>query len=188
MQQPPPWFTEAVTTPYESHTVEVDGCPIHYLAWGDARKPGLVLVHGGAAHAHWWSFIAPHFVPEYRVAAIDLSGHFVLPDGKGAVILSGMRYWNDEDENGRSVPLEVHVEIEVLASPPRRGRVDLVADGTALVRWLGPGAPVRTGQEVSFQREGSDVGRLVAVSKRGEGGVQLFRIVEGAPRVGDSVR
>ncbi len=75
MQQAPPWFTEAITTPYEEHTVRVDGCDIHYLAWGDARKPGLVLVHGGAAHAHWWSFIAPHLTRDYRVVALDLSGH-----------------------------------------------------------------------------------------------------------------
>jgi pimeloyl-ACP methyl ester carboxylesterase len=75
MQQPPPWFTEAVTTPFESRTVDVQGCPIHYLAWGDESKPGLVLVHGGAAHAHWWSFIAPHLTRDYRVVALDLSGH-----------------------------------------------------------------------------------------------------------------
>ena len=75
MEQPPAWFTEAVTTPFESHHVDVDGCAIHYLAWGDASKPGLVLVHGGAAHAHWWSFIAPHLTRDYRVVALDLSGH-----------------------------------------------------------------------------------------------------------------
>lgn len=75
MQPAPPWFTEAITTPYEERRVVVDGCPIHYLAWGDARKPGLVLVHGGAAHAHWWSFIAPHLTRDYRVVALDLSGH-----------------------------------------------------------------------------------------------------------------
>ena len=75
MQPAPAWFTEAVTTPFESHHVEVDGCAIHYLAWGDAGKPGLVLVHGGAAHAHWWSFIAPHLTRDYRVVALDLSGH-----------------------------------------------------------------------------------------------------------------
>jgi len=34
-----------------------------------------VLVHGGAAHAHWWSFIAPLLLPDYQVVALDLSGH-----------------------------------------------------------------------------------------------------------------
>src|SRR3546814_14531039 len=34
-----------------------------------------MLVHGGAAHAHWWDFIAPQLTHHYHVAAIDLSGH-----------------------------------------------------------------------------------------------------------------
>lgn len=33
-----------------------------------------MLVHGGFAHAHWWDFIAPLFLEEYCVAAVDLSG------------------------------------------------------------------------------------------------------------------
>jgi pimeloyl-ACP methyl ester carboxylesterase len=32
-------------------------------------------VHGGAAHAQWWSFIAPQLARHYHVAAVDLSGH-----------------------------------------------------------------------------------------------------------------
>ena len=37
-------------------------------------KPGLMLVHGHAAHAHWWDFIAPAFAGDFDVVAIDLSG------------------------------------------------------------------------------------------------------------------
>ena len=50
------------------------GCLIHYLRWGDGTKPGLVLVHGGAAHAHWWSFLAPMLTRHYDVVALDLLG------------------------------------------------------------------------------------------------------------------
>jgi len=71
----PAWFQNAIATPYAEHTIEVLGCPIHYLRWGDPKNPGLVLVHGGAAHAHWWSFLAPLLVRHYSVVAIDLSGH-----------------------------------------------------------------------------------------------------------------
>jgi pimeloyl-ACP methyl ester carboxylesterase len=71
----PDWFVEAVETPFTVGEVEVAGCPIRYLTWGEAGRPGLVLVHGGAAHAHWWSFIAPLFLPDYQVVALDLSGH-----------------------------------------------------------------------------------------------------------------
>ncbi len=75
MSDAPEWFREAVATPFEEGSVEVAGCPIHYLKWGDPGRPGLVLVHGGAAHAHWWSFIAPQLSHDYQVVALDLSGH-----------------------------------------------------------------------------------------------------------------
>ena len=70
----PAWFTKAIETPRKDCYVEVDGCPIHYLKWGDDDKPGLLFVHGNGAHAHWWDFIAPFFIDQYSVAAIDLSG------------------------------------------------------------------------------------------------------------------
>ena len=56
----------------------VAGCRIHYLYW--AREParpagrGLLFIHGGGAHSYWWSYIAPYFTRDFRVAAIDLSG------------------------------------------------------------------------------------------------------------------
>ncbi len=45
------------------------------MRWGAGVKPGLVLVHGGAAHAEWWSFVAPLLARQYDVVALDLSGH-----------------------------------------------------------------------------------------------------------------
>ncbi|MCZ6570790.1 MAG: alpha/beta hydrolase [Deltaproteobacteria bacterium] len=71
----PRWFGEALAAPYESRRAEVEGCSIHYLRWGDPAKPGLMLVHGGAAHAHWWSFLAPQLTHQYHVVALDMSGH-----------------------------------------------------------------------------------------------------------------
>jgi pimeloyl-ACP methyl ester carboxylesterase len=74
---PPPapkWFSEAVAHRPESRFIEVDGARIHYQRWGDRSRPGLLLVHGNAAHAHWWDFIAPFLARDYNVAAIDLSG------------------------------------------------------------------------------------------------------------------
>jgi pimeloyl-ACP methyl ester carboxylesterase len=74
----PPWFQHAIARAGESHVVMVAGCPIHYLLWParaeTANGRGLLFVHGGGAHAHWWSFIAPYFTRDFRVAAIDLSG------------------------------------------------------------------------------------------------------------------
>ena len=70
----PAWFTRALTKRFEDRFIEVDGCRIHYLRWGKPGRPGLLLVHGGFAHAHWWDFIAPFFAQHYYVAAMDLSG------------------------------------------------------------------------------------------------------------------
>jgi pimeloyl-ACP methyl ester carboxylesterase len=75
MADVPKWFSGALAAPREERTVEVEGCPIHYLRWGDPARPGLVLVHGGAAHAHWWSFLAPQLTHHYHVVAPDMSGH-----------------------------------------------------------------------------------------------------------------
>jgi len=70
----PEWFFEAVETEYETRSVEVDDCDVVYQRWGDAGKPGLLLIHGMNAHAHWWDFIAPAFLDDYQVAAMNLTG------------------------------------------------------------------------------------------------------------------
>jgi len=70
----PAWFQRAVATPREDRIVQVAGCPIHYLRWGNPAKPGVLLVAGSGAHAHWWDFVAPYFTDHNCVAAIDLSG------------------------------------------------------------------------------------------------------------------
>jgi pimeloyl-ACP methyl ester carboxylesterase len=71
----PAWFSRALAVPLSDERVEVEGASIHYLAWGEPGRRGLVFVHGGGAHAHWWSPVAATFAREFRVAALDLSGH-----------------------------------------------------------------------------------------------------------------
>ena len=71
----PEWFNRALDVPFEDHEITVAGAPVHYLQWGrGSGKPGLIFVHGNGAHAHWWTFLAPFFLEEYSVAAIDLTG------------------------------------------------------------------------------------------------------------------
>jgi pimeloyl-ACP methyl ester carboxylesterase len=74
----PDWFSWAISRPTQSRRVVVQDCPIHYLFWpvepATSIGRGLLLVHGGGAHANWWTFIAPYFTRYFRVAAIDLSG------------------------------------------------------------------------------------------------------------------
>ncbi|HSP05158.1 MAG TPA: alpha/beta hydrolase [Acidimicrobiales bacterium] len=71
----PGWFDRALAHTPETRQVQVDGVGISYLAWGRVAAPGLVFIHGGAAHAHWWSFLVPLLADSYRIAAMDLSGH-----------------------------------------------------------------------------------------------------------------
>ena len=70
----PDWFRRALARAPERSTVEVEGCGIELLAWGERGRPGLLLLHGNGANADWWSFIAPFFARTHRVAAISWSG------------------------------------------------------------------------------------------------------------------
>jgi pimeloyl-ACP methyl ester carboxylesterase len=72
---PPDWFAEAVATGPETGRLRVDGADIAFLTWGAPGTPAVVLVHGGAAHARWWSPLAPLLATRRRVVALDLSGH-----------------------------------------------------------------------------------------------------------------
>jgi len=74
-QAAPKWFLEAIDYAPQRRSVTVSGCEIHYLVWGEAHLPPLVLVHGGAAHAMWWSIHARELARHYHVIALDLSGH-----------------------------------------------------------------------------------------------------------------
>ncbi len=75
MTKAPRWFTDALADKPRQSSVEVEGAPINVLEWGEVGNPGLILVHGGAAHAQWWNHLAPMFTHRYHVAALDLSGH-----------------------------------------------------------------------------------------------------------------
>ena len=70
----PAWFIEAMADEPERAFVTVEGARIETLAWGKRGRPGLVFLHGGAAHADWWSFIAPFFSDARRVVAPTFAG------------------------------------------------------------------------------------------------------------------
>jgi pimeloyl-ACP methyl ester carboxylesterase len=72
---PPAWFVDAIAEEPGEAKLEVAGCDIRYLTWGVRGRPVLVLVHGGAAHARWWTHLAPWLADTHRVVALDLSGH-----------------------------------------------------------------------------------------------------------------
>jgi pimeloyl-ACP methyl ester carboxylesterase len=70
----PRWFEQAVQQAPQRSFTEVVGAQIETLTWGEVGKPGLLLLHGNRAHADWWTFIAPFFADDFRVAALSWSG------------------------------------------------------------------------------------------------------------------
>src|SRR5579863_1494887 len=48
---------------------------LNCLDYGGAGKPPMLFLHGGSAHAHWWDFVAPAFVEDFHVLALDQRGH-----------------------------------------------------------------------------------------------------------------
>jgi phosphoglycerate dehydrogenase-like enzyme/pimeloyl-ACP methyl ester carboxylesterase len=72
---PPSWFRNALAATASSDQVTVAGASVHFRCWGPSGAPGVVLVHGGAAHSRWWDHLAPLLDGQWRVAAVDLTGH-----------------------------------------------------------------------------------------------------------------
>ena len=55
-------------------TVTANGLNIHYLDWGDAGSPKMVLLHGLRGHAHSWDDVSAAVCGDYNVLALDQRG------------------------------------------------------------------------------------------------------------------
>jgi pimeloyl-ACP methyl ester carboxylesterase len=59
--------------------VDLGGLRLHYLDYANgneaAGRSAMLCVHGGAAHAHWFDYVAPFFTSRCHVQALDLRGH-----------------------------------------------------------------------------------------------------------------
>ena len=65
-------------------SVDVNGINLHYVEWGDAGAPPLVLLHGITGHARTWDRLASGLVSRWHIIALDQRGHGdsdVAPDG-----------------------------------------------------------------------------------------------------------
>jgi pimeloyl-ACP methyl ester carboxylesterase len=47
----------------------------HFLDWGTAGEPPMLLLHGGAQTAHSWDEVAPDLARDHHVLALDQRGH-----------------------------------------------------------------------------------------------------------------
>ena len=67
--------TQLEPAPSTSRFVEASGLELNYLDYGTEGLPPMLCIHGGAAHGHWFDFVAPGFTAHYHVRALDLRGH-----------------------------------------------------------------------------------------------------------------
>jgi pimeloyl-ACP methyl ester carboxylesterase len=58
-----------------SHSFQSQRLRLHYVEWGRADAPPLLLLHGGRDHCRSWDWVAHEMRSEWRVIAPDLRGH-----------------------------------------------------------------------------------------------------------------
>src|SRR3990172_7344131 len=55
--------------------IRLSGLRFHYVEWGTAAAPPLVLLHGFTGHARTWDDFAASVADCFRVLALDQRGH-----------------------------------------------------------------------------------------------------------------
>lgn len=58
----------------QDKTVTVNGLKLHYLDWGAAGNPMMILLHGLRGHAHSWDNFSEAMCGDYHVLAVDQRG------------------------------------------------------------------------------------------------------------------
>src|SRR4051812_43540002 len=56
-------------------TISANGVNLHYVDWGGADKPPLVVLHGFSSQARYWDGFAVRMRDAYRVYCLDQRGH-----------------------------------------------------------------------------------------------------------------
>ena len=63
-----------MTNSYEDRYVNIGELELHYLEWGRASNPPVILLHGLRGHAHSWDEVSNSLKDNYNVFAIDQRG------------------------------------------------------------------------------------------------------------------
>ena len=66
-------MTTGTTTAIDKF-VRVGDLNLHYLEWGEAGAPPLIMVHGLSGNAHNFDNLAPHLSARYHVISVDVRG------------------------------------------------------------------------------------------------------------------
>jgi len=64
-----------MTAQFTDRYVHANELKFHYLDWGSAEKPPLVLLHGVGQTCHTWDLFAAAMAPYFHVMAFDQRGH-----------------------------------------------------------------------------------------------------------------
>jgi pimeloyl-ACP methyl ester carboxylesterase len=67
-------MTEGTPGP-ASHSYFSQRLRLHYVDWGNAGKPPLLLIHGGRDHCRNWDWTAAALGDDWHIIAPDLRGH-----------------------------------------------------------------------------------------------------------------
>lgn len=57
------------------HAIEARGLSFHYVEWGEASSPPIVLLHGLSSMSRIWDPLARALQDRYRLIAVDQRGH-----------------------------------------------------------------------------------------------------------------
>jgi pimeloyl-ACP methyl ester carboxylesterase len=68
------WVLQSLAMVPERTWLDMPHARIEVLSWGAPSAPGVLLTHGFAANADWWSAIAPRLAKGRRVVAFSFSG------------------------------------------------------------------------------------------------------------------
>ena len=60
---------------HRDRTITLNGQRFHYIEWGAATAPALLMLHGVTGHGRTWDDEAEAFAARYRVLALDQRGH-----------------------------------------------------------------------------------------------------------------
>lgn len=58
-----------------SHSYFSQRLRLHFLDWGNADAPPLLLIHGNRDHCHNWDWVAERLRDKFHIVAPDLRGH-----------------------------------------------------------------------------------------------------------------
>ncbi len=115
-------LTAAAST---DHYADINGIKLHYLDYGSAGRRQMLYLHGGAAHAHWYDYVAASFTPDHHVRSLDLRGH-----GDSAWAEQHTYAWKVYSDDIHAVEEKLNLRNYVLIGHSMGGMVSLVHAAT----------------------------------------------------------